>query len=41
MERKVGFAAIFIDITRRGLIIEFSIHPAAIKITLKEIHKRN
>ena len=44
MEMKVGFAALFIDITRRGSIIEeSSIHSAemtAINIALKEIHKK-
>ena len=41
--RKVGFAAIFADITRRGSFSEASIHTAemvVIKIALKKTHKR-
>ena len=42
--RKVGFAAVFADITRRGAIPEEApIHTAemtAIKIAVREIHKK-
>ena len=44
MGEKVGFAAVFTDITRRGALPEnASIHTPkmnAIKVALKEIHKR-
>ena len=44
MERKVGCAVVFTDMSRKGALPEeASIHTAemtAIKVVLKEIHKR-
>ena len=44
MGKKVGFASVFTDITRRGTLSEeATIHTAKmteVKVTLKEIHKR-
>ena len=44
MGRKIGFAAVFTDITKRGALPEeSSIHTAKMttnKVSLKEIHKK-
>ena len=44
MKRKVGFAAVFTDITSKGALSEdastHTVKLTAIKLSLKEIHKR-
>ena len=44
MGRKVSYAAVFKDITRRGALPEeasiYTAEMTAIKVTLKDIHKR-